>query len=103
MSVHTGGERGHFVGELRQRGGVAFGQLADAPGERLRDAVKFALHGRDQRAQPFVLHHESLDFILGELRVAGGDLFGEGVLRCGQFGGGGGFLLHEGKVFLEAP
>ena len=33
MSVHAGREGSHFVGELRQRGGVAFGELADAAGE----------------------------------------------------------------------
>ena len=74
MSVHAGGERGHFVGELRQRRGVAFGELADAAGEGLRDAVQFALHGGGNRGQPFVVHHERLDFVLGELRVFGRDL-----------------------------
>ena len=31
--------------ELWQWGGVAFGELADAAGEGLRDAVQLALHG----------------------------------------------------------
>ncbi len=45
VSVHAGGERGHFVGKLRQCCGVAFGQLSNAPGKRLRDVVEFPLHG----------------------------------------------------------
>ena len=65
MFVHAGGERRHFAGELRQRAGVAFGQLADAPGERLRHAVQFALHRSGEGGQPFVVHDESLDLVLG--------------------------------------
>ena len=49
MSVHLGGERGHFIGELRQWRGVAFGQLADAAGERPRDAVQLVLHDGEAR------------------------------------------------------
>ena len=56
---------------LRQRRGVAFGELADAAGEGLRDAVQFALHGGGERGQPFVVHHQRLDLVLGELGVLG--------------------------------
>ena len=52
MFIHAGSERGHFISELRQRSGVAFGELADAAGERLRDAVQLALHGGGNRCQP---------------------------------------------------
>ena len=71
----------HFVGELRQRGGVAFGELADAAGEGLRDAVQLALHGGGDGGQPFVVHHEGLDFVLGERGVFGVELGFEVVLR----------------------
>jgi len=43
VSVPAGGEHRHFIGELGQRGGVAFGELTDAAGEGLRDAVQLAL------------------------------------------------------------
>src|SRR5207253_3184311 len=67
--VHVSGERGYFIGKSRQRRRVTFGQLLDAPSERLRHAVKFALNGAGQRAQPFVVYEKGFDFILGELRV----------------------------------
>lgn len=69
MSIHADGQRGHFICEQRQRCGVAFSQLSYAPGERLRDAVQFALHGSDNGGQPFVVHHEKFDFVHGELGV----------------------------------
>ena len=37
--VHAGGKRRYIIDDLWQRRGVAFGQLSDAAGERLRDAV----------------------------------------------------------------
>ena len=54
---------------LRQRRGVAFGQLADAAGEGLRDAIQLALHGGGEARQPLVVHHQRLDLVLGELGV----------------------------------
>lgn len=44
MFIDSGGERRHFLGELRQRRGVAFGQLADVAGEGLRHAVQLRLN-----------------------------------------------------------
>jgi hypothetical protein len=37
---------GYLFSELRQRGGVAFGEFADASGESLRNAVELSLHAR---------------------------------------------------------
>ena len=101
MSVHAGRERGNFVGELRQWRGVALGELADAPGESLRESVKFTLHSGSQSTQPFVIHYEHLNFVLGQLRVARCDFFGESVLRLGQLVGSGAFFFHECEVLLE--
>ena len=101
MSVHAGGERRHFVGELRQRGGVAFGELADAAGEGLRDAVELALHGGGNRGQPFVVHHERLDFVLGELGVFGVELGVEVFLRGFEPGLGVGLLVEQRGVVFE--
>lgn len=36
MFLHAGGERRNFVGELRQRRGIAFREFADAPSEICR-------------------------------------------------------------------
>ena len=44
VPVHASGEIRHFIGQLWHRRGVAFGELSDAPGEGLRDAIQFALH-----------------------------------------------------------
>ena len=103
MSVHAGGERRHFVGELRQRGGVAFGELADAAGEGLRDAVQFALHGGGDRGQPFVIHHEGLDFVLGERGVFGVELGFEVFLRGFEPGLGVGLLVEQVRRILRGP
>jgi hypothetical protein len=40
MSADVGFQCGHFAVELRQRAGVALGQLADAPGECLGYTVQ---------------------------------------------------------------
>ena len=45
MSVHFGSQRSDITDDLRKRVGVAFCELADAPGEGLADAIQFALHG----------------------------------------------------------
>ena len=63
--VHAGGQCSHLVGELGQRGGVAFGELADAAGEGLKGAVKLALNCGGEGGQPFVVHDEGLDVGLG--------------------------------------
>jgi hypothetical protein len=67
--VHFGRQRGHFIGELWQRGGVAFGELADAAGEGLGDAVQLALHGGGEGSEPFIIHDEGLDLGLGEFGI----------------------------------
>ena len=69
MSVHFGGEDSDVIDELRQRRSVTVGENADAAGEGLRDVVQFALHGGGEGGQPFVVHHEDLDFGLGELWI----------------------------------
>ena len=66
MLIHPGGQGLHFLGELRQRRGVAFRQLLDAAGQRLRHAIQFGLHVGGQGRQPFVVHHQGLDLVLGE-------------------------------------
>jgi hypothetical protein len=82
MSVHLGGQGGHFISELWQWRGIAFGQLPYAPGKRLRDTIEFAMHGGGERGQPFVVDDECLDFVLGQLRVFGIEL-GVQLLLCG--------------------
>jgi hypothetical protein len=47
------GEFFHLVHDLRERGGVAFGEQADAAGEGLGDTVEFALDGRGEGGEPF--------------------------------------------------
>ena len=80
MLIHTVGQRRHFIDDLRQRGGVAVGELADAAGEGLGDAVQLALHGGGEAGQPFVVHHQGLDLGLAELWVV---VVSEGIeLRC---------------------
>jgi hypothetical protein len=82
MGRHPVGELFDFIRELRQRAGVAFGKLADAAGEGLRDAVKLALHGGGEGGEPLVVHDERLDFVLGQLGIFGGD-FGDECLLDG--------------------
>ena len=101
MFVHAGGERRHFVGELRQRGGVAFGELADAPGEGLRHAVQLALQGGGEGGQPFVVHHEGLDVGLGERRVFGVEPGFEVFLSGLEAGLGIGLLVEQRGVGFE--
>ena len=101
MFVHAGGERRYFVDELRERAGIAVGELADAAGEGLRDAVEFALHGGGEGGEPFVVHDEGLDIVLAELAVFGGDLGDEGGLRGLELGADVGFLLGEVEVGLQ--
>ena len=101
MFVHAGGERRHCVGELRQRGGVAFGELADAAGEGLRHAVQLALHGGGEGGQPFVVHDEGLDVGLGERGVFGVELGFEVVLRGLEPGLGIGLLVEQRGVGFE--
>ena len=99
--IHAASERGHFVGELRQRGGVAFGELADAASEGLRDAVEFALHGGGEGGQPFVVHDERLDFVLGELGVFGIELRIQLFLRGFEPGFGVRLLVEQGGVVFQ--
>jgi hypothetical protein len=99
--VHFGGQFGHFIGELRQRGGVAFGELADAAGEGLRDAVQLALHGGGEGGQPFVVHHEGLMSVLGERGVFGVELGFQVVLRGLEPGLGVGLLVEQRGVGFE--
>ena len=61
----------NFIDELRQRSGVAFGELTNAAGEGLRNAIQFALHGGGKCGKPFVIHHEGLDLSFGDTRSSG--------------------------------
>lgn len=81
MCFHLGVQSRHVGYELRQRFGVAFGQLLDAPGERLADAIQFSLHADRQRGQPFVIHHQCLVLSLSKLGVFGGNLSSWRLLR----------------------
>ena len=53
-----------FQANDRQRHRVTFGQLANAAGESLGDAIQFSLHSSRERSQPLVVHYERLDLIL---------------------------------------
>lgn len=101
VSVHAGRKRFHLGCDFGQRRGITFGQLADAAGERLRDAVQFDLHGGAYRGQPFVIHDELLDFVLGQLRVFGRDLFRQLFLRVREFVRLGRLLLNQREVLLK--
>jgi len=50
---------------------VAFGQFLHALGERLADALHLTVDGGIQRGEPFIVHHQRLDVILGEPGVLG--------------------------------
>ena len=101
MFVHTGGERGDFAGKFRQRRGVAFGQLPDASGEGLRDAIQFGLHGSSECGQPFVVHHQRLDFVSSKLAVFLGDLGLQRLRGVFDLLVGVGFLFGEGEVISQ--
>ena len=102
MDVDAGGEGGDFALQLRERGRVAFGELADAAGEGLRHAVELALHGGGEGGQPLVLDDEGFEFVGGERGVAGGDLFFEGALGVFHaFGCGGLSRIKVSNVEIE--
>ena len=65
VRVYPRSEHRYLVGELWQRGGVAFGQFADAAGQGLRHTVQLALYGSGQVGHPFVVYHQGLDLRLG--------------------------------------
>jgi len=69
MFLHPRGQRFHFVGKLRQGRGVTLGQLPNAPGQRLRNAIQLTLHGGGQMRHPLTIHHQRLDFGYAELRI----------------------------------
>ena len=93
MRVHPARQYLDLIAQRGQGRAVAFGQLADAPGQRLADAIQFALHAGGQRVQPFVLHHQRLDVGCAQLRIVGRYL---GVERfLGVFGLFAGAGLHN--------
>ena len=99
MSVHTGSQGFNILGDLRQWGGVALSQLTNPAGKRLRDPVQFGLHSSSQGSQPFVIHHERLDFVLGQLAILRRDLGLQVLLRIFNLIVGFGFLLNQGQVY----
>ena len=101
MPLHPAGQLRHLIHKPGQRSGIAFGQLADAAGESLRDAVQLTLHGGGNRRQPFVVHHESLDFVLGESGIFGVDLGFEVFLRGFETGLGVDLLIEHGGVGFQ--
>ena len=101
MFIHAAGGRCDFVSELRQRGDVAFGELADAAGEGLRNAVEFALHGGGKGGEPFVVHDERLDLVLGERGVFGVEPGFQFFLRGFEPGFGVRLLFEQGGVVFQ--
>ncbi len=61
----------HSLFQLQQRLSVALFQDLHAPGELLRSSFHLALDGGIQSGEPLVLHHQPLDFRLGELGILG--------------------------------
>ena len=70
-----------FVEQCESDFDPRFGELTDAAGEGLRDAVQLALHGGGECGQPFVVHDEGLDVGLGERGVFGVELGFQFFLR----------------------
>ena len=99
MSVHLGSQGFNVLGHLWHRRSVAFCQLLNAASERLRDPVQFGLHSSSQGSQPFVIHHERLDFVLGQLAILRRDLGLQVLLRIFNLIVGFGFLLNQGQVY----
>jgi hypothetical protein len=93
--VHPGGECRHFVGELWQRGGVAFGQLADAAGEGLRDAVQLALHGGGEVASHLSSTTRVLISSSVSVGILGVELGVQVLLRGLELGLGVGLLVEQ--------
>ena len=71
MRRHLGGKVGHLAGQHRQRCLVPFGQFLDALGQRLADAIHFAVDVGVNGGEPFVLDDQRLDVGLAELGVLG--------------------------------
>ena len=69
---------GNLMAYVRHGGFVAFGQFLHALGEGLTDAIHLTMDIAVQRGQPFVVHHQRLNFGLGELGILG---IGFGVKR----------------------
>lgn len=72
MRVHPRSQGFHLGGQLGDGCGVAFGQLFDAPGQGLADAVQFALDAGGECGEPFVVDDQRLDVGHAELAVVGG-------------------------------
>ena len=94
------------------RGGGDFGRnprveatnhivVVGTAGEGLGDAVQFALHGGGNGGQPFVVHDEGLDFVLGEGGVFGVELGFQVVLRGLEPGLGVRLLVQQVGVVFE--
>lgn len=86
------------MGEFEPSQRAAMGAVA--AGEGLRDAVEFALHGGGEGGQPFVVHHERLDAVLGKLGIFGVQFGVQVFLRGFEFGSGVRLLVEQfGVVF----
>jgi len=69
MPFNARGKCGHLINYRRQWRGIAFCQFADASGQRLRDAIQFALHAGRQSSHPLVIHNQRPDLRLCEFGV----------------------------------
>lgn len=103
MGLHAAGEDLDLPRELRKWHRVALGELADAAGEGLRDAIQLALERCSERSQPLVVDDERLDLLLGQLRVLGVELVVEVLLGLLELGLGVSLLVEERRVALQRP
>ncbi|MNW02190.1 hypothetical protein D3C71_1979390 [compost metagenome] len=74
MRFHTTGKGCDLIGELRQRGVVAFAKLSNAASQSLGDTIKLTLYGNSQNSQPFIVHHQGFDLSFVKLSVLNVDL-----------------------------
>jgi len=74
VCLDFGSKVSDIFGQLGQRCLIAQGKLADAPGQILRDAVKFALDASREFGEPFVVDNERLDVIFRERGILGVEL-----------------------------
>lgn len=104
MAADAGLQFRDAVSHLWQRAFVAFGQLANAAGQGLADAVHFAVNGGVEGGEPFFFDEQGLDLGLAQRRVVGAGFevefglgFAEPLFQCRFFAGQGQPALEDGK------